>query len=82
MTTSELVNKFLFEQPMGAKFGMRDICQYIYLHTMGRNNPLDSTVGRMMRSWRADETNGYDIICVDHKKALYQKVKRTYNEDA
>jgi len=75
MTVTQIVNNYLQDLAVGGKFGTRDICQYIYTKTLGAKNPLDGTVSRMVRAWR-EENDVYDIICVDYKKAIYQKVRK------
>lgn len=75
MTIKEMVNDYLMSIKVDTKFGMRDICAYINTITCGTRNPLDSTVGRAVRRWRA-ENPYYDIVCCNHATAQYKKVVR------
>lgn len=76
MTIKDMIRDYLNSLSVGTTFSMRDICSDIYMKTMGRRNPLDGTVGRLVREIRVEPDLAYDIICVDRPKALYKKVNK------
>lgn len=75
-TIKDMIREYLNTLNTGAVFSMRDICSDIYMRTMGQRNPLDGTVGRLVREIRVESDLPYDIICVDRPKALYKKVNK------
>lgn len=76
LVIKDMVRDYLNALSIGSVFSMRDICSEIYLNTMGKRNPLDGTVGRLVREIRIEPDLPYDIICTDRPKALYKKIDK------
>lgn len=76
LVIKDMIREYLNALSLGAVFSMRDICSDIYIRTMGKRNPLDGTVGRLVREIRVEPDLPYDIICTDRPKALYKKIDK------
>lgn len=69
----ELVCKWLDKQPVGKKFGPRDIQDHVELVTGGVRRPQDGTITRYIRKYNEQ---GGCVTCLSRAKSLYIKDKQ------